>query len=150
MPVKNLLLIVCFFAYNTYAQNFYTVDSILNTVNVEDSSHIHQTIEALNLAKQLGYDKGEARAFHCLGFIYTMKGSFPLSMEKYLRAADLYKHIGNEEKRAVVLVNIAYVFHRMKDYEQEIKYAEEALAISKEDSIKGYAYSCLGKAKMGQ
>lgn len=147
--MKNLFLLVCFISFTSFAQNIATVDSLLTTIDVDDTSHIHRTIDVLNLSKQLQYDKGEANAYHKLGFIYNVKNSFPLSMEKYYKAIELYKGIGDQERVAAVKVNIAYVFNRMKDFDNEIKHAEEALKITKDDSLRAYAYTSIGKGLMG-
>jgi tetratricopeptide (TPR) repeat protein len=146
--VKNLFLLICFLAYGASAQDITTVDSILNSVNLDDSSHVHRIVTALNISKKIEYEKGEARSYHFLGYIYCIKRNFPLSMEKYMMAEQLYKSIGDDEKRAKVCISIAYVFNALKSYEKEIKFANQAVHLSKEDSLKAYAYNSIGRSQM--
>jgi tetratricopeptide (TPR) repeat protein len=146
--MKRLLFLLCFCAYNTFAQDITSVDSILTTVNLDDSSHIHRIVRALELSKIIEYEKGEARCYHFLGYIYNIKGNFPLSMEKYLMAEQLYKNIGDNEKMAHVNINVAYLYDRLKDYEKEIAASKKAISLTKLDSMKAYGYNCMGRAEM--
>lgn len=138
------------FAYNTFAQTFSTVDSLLENVDVDDSSQIYNAVKALNTAKMLEYQKGEAKAYHVLGYMYSVKKNFPRAMEKYLQARQLYKEIGDSNREALVCVNLAYAYHELKDYEKEKKYCREVLSISKIDSTRAYAYNAIGKAEMAE
>ena len=146
MSGKKLLLAFCLlFSNAAFPQNIHTIDSVLLTVNVSDTSHINKTIYALNLAKTLDYQKGQAKALHTLGFLYECKGNYPLALEKYLQCEFIRSKTGEDNLRAQVLVNIAYLYDKVKDYHSEIRYANEALKIAREDSLKCFAYVSLGK-----
>jgi tetratricopeptide (TPR) repeat protein len=146
--MKELILFLCLLAFSSRAQDITTVDSILEAVNLDDSSHIHKVVDALNLAKKLEYEKGEARAYHFLGYIYNVKGNFPLSMEKEMMAEQLYKSIGDDEMRAKACISIAYTFHMLKSPEKQLQYSKLAIQLSEEDSLKAYAYNNIGRAQM--
>jgi tetratricopeptide (TPR) repeat protein len=151
MSGKKLLLALCLlFSNAAFPQNIHTIDSVLQTVNVSDSSHINKTIYALNLARTLNYEKGQANALHTLGFLYECKGNYPLALEKYLQCEYIRSKTGEDNLRAQVLVNIAYLYDKVKDYNSEIRYANEALKIAKEDSLKCFAYVSLGKGYLNK
>lgn len=149
-PVKNLLLIVCLLSNNIFAQTFSTVDSLLENTNVDDSSQIYQAVKALNLSKELEYQKGEARSYHVLGYMYSVKKNYPKAMEKYFQARQKFKEIGDKNREALVCVSLAYAFHALKDYEKEKQYCRDVLMLSTVDSTRAYAYNSIGRAEMAE
>jgi tetratricopeptide (TPR) repeat protein len=146
--MKRLTLFLLLLAGTTYAQNPYTVDSILSKADIDDTSSIHQVVQALDISRTIEYEKGEAKAYHYLGYVYNIKGNFSLSMEKYRTAEQLYKSIGDNEKRAHVQINLAYLYNRLQDHDQETLCAIEAIKITEKDSIKAYGWNCIGRAQM--
>lgn len=146
--MKNLFLLLCLIGYSTYAQDITTVDSILQAVNLDDTSHVRSVVDALNISKKIEYEKGEAKAYHYLGYIYNIKGNFTLSMQKEMMAEQLYKSIGDDEMRAKACISIAYTFHMLQSPEKQLEYSKLAIELSKEDSLKAYAYNNIGRAQM--
>jgi tetratricopeptide (TPR) repeat protein len=146
--MKRLLLLLCLVAFSSSAQDIATVDSILKSVDLDDSAHVHRIVEALNLSKKLEYEKGEAQAYDYLAYIYCVKRNFKLSIEKNLMAADLYKSIGDDESRAKSYVSIAYAYNEMKLPKEVIRYANMTLDLSKQDSLRAFAYNSLGRGQM--
>lgn len=144
--MKNLLTILCLaLTFHLHSQDFATIDSTLNTIDAEDTSTIHKTIEMVQLSKKLGYTKGEARALHKLGYTYYNMRSYGMALKKYKEAIRLREITGETEWQAMLMVNCSYVYHVVKDFKMEISYAENALKIAKTDTIKSYVHLSLGK-----
>jgi tetratricopeptide (TPR) repeat protein len=151
MSGKKLLLALCLiFSFNVFSQNIATVDSLLELSNSDDTSHISLSIQALNLAKTLDYEKGQGRALHKLGYQYEKKGNYPLAIQKYLQSEYIRNKTGEDEMRGFVYINIAFLYDKVKDYDSEIRYAEQALKIVKSDSLKCFAHNSMGKAYLNK
>jgi tetratricopeptide (TPR) repeat protein len=147
--MKRILpFLLSLITFASLSQDILKVDSLLNSVNRDDSAQVHRVVDALNLAKKIEYEKGEAKAYLYLGYIYCVKRNFPLSMEKYMYADELYKSIGDDEMRAKACIGMAYTFHEMKSPEKVIHYAKLVLKLSKQDSLKAYAYNSIGRGQM--
>jgi tetratricopeptide (TPR) repeat protein len=135
---------------STYSQNIAQIDSILDRIDVMDTSQMSKAVEMVRASKLAGYTKGEARALHKVGYIYFMKDSYALAMDKYQQAIKLRERTGEMGMKAMLLVNIAYIFHELKDFDKEISYANQALKFADTDSINMYANLCLAKGYVGK
>lgn len=148
--MKNILLsLFALLTFSVYSQNIAQIDSTLNLIDVMDTSQMGKAIEMIRASKLAGYTKGEAKALHKLGYIYYMKDSYKMAMEKYREAIKLRERTGELGMKAMLLVNIAYIYHEIKLFDREIYYANEALRFADTDSIKSYAYLCLAKGYVG-
>lgn len=131
---------------SAFSQDIAYVDSVLNKLDADDTSNVHLAIEVARISKKLGYTKGEARAYHKLGYIYQNKEAYGLALTKYKQSMMLRERTGEQGYVAMLLVNCAYVFHAVKDFDKEVSYAEQALKFSTTDTITSYALLSLAKA----
>jgi tetratricopeptide (TPR) repeat protein len=76
--------------------------------------------------------------------------SYGLALTKYKQSIKLRERTGELGYKAMALVNCAYVFHAVKDYDKEISYSKDALKFADTDTIRSYAHLSLGKGYIGK
>lgn len=95
------------------------------------------TEEAMNLAKELEYDKGIADACRNWGYIYQYQGSFPKALDNYLEALSLYEKLDLKHTVAWVYYDIARTHYLASNYEKTIEYGYKALDVFRERKDRG-------------
>lgn len=126
---------------------------LLNRISFEYSSvspydGIQYGVEALMLAQQKKYKRGEARANSALGANYFALSDFPNAYKYWLDALNINEEVGHKEGVANHLHNIGMVFFTQKEYDKALDYYNRALAVSKEignDKFASNSYTAIGK-----
>jgi tetratricopeptide (TPR) repeat protein len=146
--MKRILLIICalVISFRGYNQTTKVIDLVLDKIDVSDTSQLRHTMQILRQCQKIKYTKGEARCLHKLGYIYFNKESYSQALEKYLQSIKLREKTGESEYKAMLLINCAYVFHAIGNFDKEIEYSSKALKVAKSDSLISYANLCMGRA----
>jgi len=80
-------------------------------------------LEALSLARQIGFVKGEAVSLNRVGNAYRAFGNnYPKAMEIYLQALKLNEKINNIDGIQRNYTNIGVIFNLQGDYRQALEY----------------------------
>ncbi len=85
-------------------------------------------MEASEIAAQCNAQLIEAWAVHLLGVVHYQASNFSESLERCLRALDLYRATGHGVDAGNILNTIAAVYHSMGDNDRAIVTYEQALA----------------------
>lgn len=105
--------------------------------------------QAITLARQVGFVKGEAEAYNNIAYWFNQKGNYPRALENYLHAIQLSEKVNYEAGLRRSFNSISTVYLYLKNYETSIEYARKArqLAIKRKDfSILALSTSWLSKA----
>ena len=86
------------------------------------------TREALNLASDIGDERGMAASYNNLGVAYRNQGALDKALEYYITSMRHYTKLDNKEGIATTKNNIANIYSLKKDYGQAMKYLEESYA----------------------
>ena len=95
-------------------------------MNSDPVKAIGFTREALDLATNIGDQKGMAASYNNMGVAYKNQGALDKSLEYYLIALKTYTDLDNKEGIATTKNNIANIYSLKKDYAQAMKYFEES------------------------
>jgi tetratricopeptide (TPR) repeat protein len=87
------------------------------------------TREALNLASDIGDNRGMAASYNNLGVAYRNQGALDKALEYYITSMRLYTKLDNKEGIATTKNNIANIYSLKKDYGQAMRYLEESYAL---------------------
>ena len=156
MPTKLLLLITVLFVSlsTSYAQETQkNIDSLLNVLQEakEDTSKVilyqkiagHYNVtqldsakafadNALSLANQLQYIKGQWMSYNVLGNYYERKTDYENAMTNYNLALVVVKEQNSTKGFAVILNNIATIHIRKGEYDEALTYLFDALKAEEE------------------
>jgi CHAT domain-containing protein/tetratricopeptide (TPR) repeat protein len=97
--------------------------------------------------------KSEADRLFQQGITLFESGQFEDSSSCWQQALILYRELGNRQGESQCLGNLGNIFHRLRNYEQAIKYHKQDLTVAREITDReGEAYSLnnLGKAYESQ
>lgn len=87
-------------------------------------------LEALSLARKIGYTKGEAASLNRVGNAYRAFGNnYPKAMEIYLQALKLNEKINNIDGIQRNYTNIGVIYNLQGDYRQALEYFFKAKAL---------------------
>jgi len=84
-------------------------------------------IEAMNLSKELDYQKGIADSYRNLGHIDFYQSNFADALINYLESLQLYEKLDKEHTVAPIYFDIAKTHLIARNYEKAIEYANIAL-----------------------
>ena len=96
-----------------------------------DTSLIY-AIQSLELASQLNYKSGIAKAYRNIGLVYAYRSDFKETLEYWEKALEINKEIGDKSEIATNIGNIGIVYSNQGNYSKAITYYEKALKINKE------------------
>jgi tetratricopeptide (TPR) repeat protein len=99
------------------------------------------TNEALSLARQKKYIKGQSRALGTMAIIFSKLGNYPRALEFNLERLKLIEKTSNPEGLASALINIATVHLLQEDYEKALSYFQEADSVVELHDIADYKYN---------
>jgi tetratricopeptide (TPR) repeat protein len=83
--------------------------------------------EAMNLAKNVNYEKGIADAYRNYGHIYVYQGKFPQSLNNLLESLSLYEKLDEKHLAATVLYEVARLHYFARNYEKAAEYCFKSL-----------------------
>ncbi len=104
-------------AYNELFKHFYEKDP---------RQALEYTLQALELAQQLAYAKGEASAYNNIGLFYKSQGLLDKAVSYYLKSLNLNRQIKNPLGIAYTLSNIGTVYSIKQDYNNALRYFMDA------------------------
>lgn len=103
--------------------------------------------KSINLAKTIGFKKGEASANSRLGIAYDVEGQYDSAIHYYRIAYGINKKIGNKKGQGAALSNIGLVYLNMNDYSNAIsnlRAAIKPLEEAREHEYLGNCYNNIG------
>lgn len=108
-----------------------------------DSSRLYSN-EAIRLARELGFEKGEARGLNNLAISYDIEADYEHSIQYFLEALSHYNRLGDKSGMASVYSNCGMAYQNMQDLDRSLDFHQRSLMLETElqDSI-GMAYSML-------
>lgn len=109
--------------------------------------------EALGLAKEIGFKKGESESLHTLGLIQFYLGDYDLALHNYFGALTIREVLKDKLGLGRSYNNIGLIYERMGEYDLAESYYKKGLFTFREikDSIGiVYAYSNVGTILLTQ
>lgn len=88
--------------------------------------------KSLELAKQIGHQKGVAEGYNILGILHVRKSDYLQALDYYKNAAEFCEKSKNQLLLAMVLANTGVVHIRRGDYAQALKYQLQSLKINED------------------
>jgi len=115
--------------------------SLFSTV---PDSTVLLALKASTLAKNIGWVKGEAKAYNNCGTGYFVLGNYPKALEYYLRALKIEEASGNRIQQANILGNIGNIYAEQSDYTKALDYELKSLKIEEKMGSKVGLANTLG------
>ena len=78
--------------------------------------------EALEIARNIGFKRGQAESLNCIGNVYLVYGNHPLALEAYLEMLKIYEELKHAKGMGVGIANIALIYVEQGDYRQGLTY----------------------------
>ena len=91
--------------------------------------------EALELARQLQYKRGESAALNIIGTFYERFGDYALALDYKLQALKISEQINMRSSQARSYNSIGVLYFRQKKYEKALAYYQKALQIAQEQKM---------------
>jgi hypothetical protein len=107
----------------------------------------------LAVAKEVGDQGGEGRAYANLGCAYQAQGDFSKAIEYHTQRLAIAKEVGDRAGEGAAYGNLGCAYQSQKDFSQAIEYHTQRLAIAKEVGDRAgeaAAYANLGCAYQSQ
>lgn len=109
-------------------------------------------LEALSLARQIGFAKGESVGINRVGTAYDVLANYPKAMDFFLQALKVNEKIKNLDGVQRNLNNIGLVYNQQGDYRQALEYFFKSIDLAVKINYKrglAIAYSNLGDSYYG-
>ncbi|MES2381596.1 MAG: sensor histidine kinase [Bacteroidota bacterium] len=100
-------------------------------------------LEALQVAEQINYTLGKARALNRIGIIYDVSGNYDSAIDCYLQAGIAFSQANNIRGKGAALNNIGMVYSVKGNYKKALVHHFEALKIFESINDEPYAASAL-------
>lgn len=154
-PVFSYLLLMCA-VFSVQAQNSksimdsllqilpYTTDTsrvhVLNQLgftasNSDPASSFKYAKEALELARQLDFKRGESAALGIIGTFYERFGEYALALDYKLQALKISEQINIRSSQARSYNSIGILYFRQKKYDKALEYYRKALELAQEQQL---------------
>lgn len=85
--------------------------------------------EAIQLARQLAFTRGEAAAWNGLGVVEEIRGNWPAAIENYQKALTLREQLGEPRLVAATLNNLGVAHENLGEYDKALAYHRRNLEI---------------------
>ena len=102
-----------------------TISSLLYSIDPDKG--IKYGNEGLELADQLNWAKGKAKANNSLGQNYLAKTDYPRSLDYFLKALKAYEELNDTKSAAIINDNIANVYLSLENYSKALEYDSASL-----------------------
>lgn len=132
MKLCFFCLLVCFTAIcrgqgNDYSQSDSTVIlQLLKTANTYNFSRADTGLklaqQALDIARKIHFEKGEALAIHICGEAYNMLGDYPRSLQCQYEAIGKFKKINDPQGEADAISYIGILYIQLGQYREALNY----------------------------
>lgn len=120
---------------STLPQNSNRVKTLISICRVQSRVSTEQmeitAREALALAHQINFEKGEASANVYLAFFYKKTGDTPKAVESLLKALSYYERIHDSGQEAMCLNNIGTIYLSQDELTEALTYFTKAYAVWK-------------------
>src|SRR5688572_2552426 len=105
-------------------------------------------LEALSLARRIGFEKGVAVSLNRVGNAYHTLGNYPKAMEVYLQALKINEKINNSDGKQKNLGNIGVIYAEQEDYRQALGYYFQAkLLAEQQNNMRSLSIACVNIAE---
>lgn len=110
---------------------------LLNTAAWEYRNSAFDSVQiladsALDLAKEINFQRGQVRSYFNLGNLHYLSGEFDTTLDYYLKALDVLEKMKDKKGIANALMGIGNVYGILKENEQAIDYQTQSLKIREE------------------
>ncbi|MCC6945314.1 MAG: tetratricopeptide repeat protein [Thermomicrobiales bacterium] len=95
---------------------------------------LHRSLECLEIAEASGDEEGVGFGANALGNVYYDTGRYDLAAEAYARGLTARRTAGTRADLKVSVVNLAWVYVQIGEYERARSLFDEALGLVKDDS----------------
>lgn len=161
--IITLFVTLCWFKVSARAPEIDSLNKLLATTK-EDTTKINTLCklsfydqsfqhgldyaeEALRLARQIKYEKGEADCLHQIGNQYSVINNFALTLQYFLEALKIREYLNDKLGIARSYNAIGYVYIQLEDYKKAIEYCKRADSIKIFDNYRcAINYTQLGQA----
>ena len=116
---------------DTNAVNLFTELSV-NYYIMDTDSGLMYAKKALQLAKEIDWKRGIAKARNSLATNYWAKNKLPEAMENYIQMLDIFEQMNYKPGIAVGLSNLAMIYSDMEQYDKALVYYQKAVKMEKE------------------
>lgn len=99
---------------------------------IEPNRSIEISEDALQLAQQMEFKRGAAKAYNLMGVVYSSLGNFAMGLENYLQALAIFEELGEKLSVGITSNNIGTIYRGMGNYSEAIHFYQRSLAISEE------------------
>jgi tetratricopeptide (TPR) repeat protein len=86
--------------------------------------------EGIALARQAGFEKGEAQGMNRLGVALWFTGNYPKSLEYFFQALKIFEKLNNREGLCKVNGNIGIIYSEMGEFQKSIQYYHKERTIA--------------------
>ena len=100
--------------------------------NINPDEGIKYGLQALELAKQLKYERGTEDIYGALGVIYSQKSDFPKGLEYFFLALKMAEEKGDKNDIQLRLFNISSAYFNIGDHDKALEYCNKSLKICEE------------------
>lgn len=100
--------------------------------------------QALQIARKLGDERGEADALHLEGKILFLRGEYSPALERYRESLSAFQSLQEEHQRAAVMLDISVVHWSQGDYQQALKMLGETEAFARRHALTDILLRALG------
>ncbi|HLG38512.1 MAG TPA: tetratricopeptide repeat protein [Chitinophagaceae bacterium] len=105
-------------------------------------------LEALSLARRIGFEKGAAVSLNRVGNAYHTLGNYPKAMEVYLQALKINERINNVDGKQKNLGNIGVIYNEQEDYRQALDYYFKAKTMAEQlNNKRSLSIACVNIAE---
>ena len=104
----------------------------LTYLESKPDSTVAMALKALLLARQIGFDKGEAVSLNRIGMAYQISANYPKAMEVFLQALKLNEKISYLNGRQRNLHNLGIAYRDQGDHRQALEYFFKAKALEEQ------------------
>ena len=105
-------------------------------------------LEALSLARRIGFEKGVAVSLNRVGNAYNSLGNYPKAMEAYLQALKINEKIKNLDGIQRNLSNIGLLYNLQEDYRQALYYYFKAKPLAEQlNNQRSLSIACVNIAE---
>lgn len=134
---------------DTLAIKSYRELGYLNYMSNEYDDCYNYVTSGINLSLEKNIDEFLMDLYNLHGSAMQEQGLFKQSMENFLKSREIATAKKDTYGLVRVIVNLSYVYYRIKDYDKVFENTNEAISIAKEkkyDNVLFHAYNMLGGA----
>lgn len=134
IKLKLLLIILSFVVGTTYGQSMKDTTlvnqlnkSLLESVYNNTSRAKSYGKQSIEIARKIGYKKGEAIALSRMGIVYDVEGNFDSALYYYRSSYSINLKIGYKKGQGGALCNMGLAYLNRNDYANAIKFLRAAI-----------------------